>query len=170
MEEAFEELRRLMRQSHLTHEQREQLWELIQQASACNPCSYQEQWVEYMRSFPQHFTKALTELESLEQLERACKLVPYGLFSLTLWDKGARQRERRSIYQSPRELFFLGLPDNRIGNGGAEALAKSSCLGRVASLNLRCNNIWEEGAEALAQSPNLGQLTLSQPGVQPHLE
>jgi Ran GTPase-activating protein (RanGAP) involved in mRNA processing and transport len=81
------------------------------------------------------------------------------LTSLHLGDNGIDLVGTCALAQAPRlRLGSLNLRHNRLGDGGAYALAQSPHLAQLTSLNLWLNNVGPDGARALARSPHLARL------------
>ena len=88
---------------------------------------------------------------------------------------GMTPEEARLLWQTPRmkEVSWLDLDDNRLGDEGVAELAQCELLENVQYLNLSQNGITDTGLQALAQSnclPKLKRLHLKKnpiegPGV-----
>ncbi len=79
---------------------------------------------------------------------------------LMLSGKGLSAEEARLLWQTPRmrEVSWLDLDDNNLGDGGVQALAKCAFLESVQYLNLNQNSVSDEGLKFLANSNHLGKL------------
>jgi len=69
-------------------------------------------------------------------------------------------QDARLLWQSSRmrEVTWLDLDDNRLGDEGVNDLAACPFLAQVQYLNLNANGVSDEGVKALARSPVLTQL------------
>ncbi len=68
--------------------------------------------------------------------------------------------EARLLWASPsmKEITWLDLDDNRLGDEGVKELAQCEFLENVQYLNLSGNGVGDEGVRMLAQSPWLRKL------------
>ena len=98
-------------------------------------------------------SEKITGLESiLEGRLRGNQMMLSGL--------GLTPAEARLLWQSPmmREISWLDLDDNRLGDEGVSDLAECRFLGNVQYLNLNSNGITDVGISTLAQSVQLAKL------------
>jgi hypothetical protein len=79
---------------------------------------------------------------------------------LMLSGKGLTAEEARLLWESPRmkEVSWLDLDDNQLGDEGVQDLVNCSLLEDIQYLNLNKNNISDQGLEILAKAKFLGKL------------
>ena len=79
---------------------------------------------------------------------------------LMLSGKGLTPKEARLLWQTPRmrEVSWLDLDDNNLGDQGVKELAECAFLENVQYLNLNQNNVSDEGLKFLANAKFLSKL------------
>ena len=79
---------------------------------------------------------------------------------LMLSGKGLTPEEARLLWQTPRmrEVSWLDLDDNNLGDQGVKELAECAFLENVQYLNLNQNNVSDEGLKFLANAKFLSKL------------
>ncbi|MBT3922793.1 MAG: hypothetical protein HOF21_09480 [Nitrospina sp.] len=79
---------------------------------------------------------------------------------LMLSGKGLSFEEARFLWQATkmREISWLDLDDNNLGDQGVQELVECAFLENVQYLNLNQNNISDEGLKVLASAKYLGKL------------
>ena len=79
---------------------------------------------------------------------------------LMLSGKGLTAEEARLLWESPKmkEVSWLDLDDNQLGDEGIQDLVNCHLLEDVQYLNLNKNNISDQGLEILAKAKFLGKL------------
>jgi len=160
--EAFGQLRALLQRRVLTERQRRNLWLLMERAAERWPEDYEEQWVEYLRSFPRHLAQPLHTIERVAELDVLASRHPVGVFSLKLETRltrrdGLSAREVDEITSSPHltRIVALELYDSGLGDAGVASLLSSPHLTRLKTLDVGLSNISDDGAGALAGSQSL---------------
>jgi len=138
----------------------EELRVVLELAKEASPGEYEERWLAYLDSFPQHLERPLWAVGDLDELEASLRLVPHGLFSVRIVARELSERELVPLMRSHHLLHAhtLHLEAARLDSGRLEPLIRSRYIRNLRVLRVPYNDLDDRFVEAIAECEELGHL------------
>lgn len=162
-DDTFGELRGLLAQPSWDAQQRERLWSVLSHAYTTSPQRYEHELLPYLLGARSRFESLEAPLQSfrtLDELDRAYRMLPLPCFGLLLGTKGLnRVGIRRFVYsESLSGVTCLDLSSNKMRDEVLKVITDIPHLNHLRHLNLAENKLGYHGIRHLANAPHLGAL------------
>ncbi len=158
---AFGDLRALMNVQQWKSYHRAQFFSLVRAAHARDVAHYNQAWLPYIESFPQHFKAPLHTCRTLDQLGRYREMLPMACWGFRAPSQSLDFIDMMYFASSPHlvDVTHLCLGNNWISALGVGYIARSSMLGKLTHLDLGGCRIGRRGWNALLEFEQLRHVT-----------
>ncbi len=161
LDELFGRIRSTLQRDVLDAAARRALWSDVCAYARADADAFSSRCLPYLQGFPHHFHEPLQTLGDLDELERACGLLPHARWAVELGDWEGTGDAICDLLTSPlfAQVDRLDLQSVEVGIGGMDALVNNPHMRNIQWLGLGMTRLGADGVEALTRSPHLTSLS-----------